>query len=392
MNEINIEAIRQDTPGCEKLLHFNNAGAALQPLPVRQAVLDHLELENSVGGYRAEALANERLERFYTALSTLLNCRPDELAYVENATRAWDMAFYSIGFEAGDRILTARSEYASNFLAYLQVQKRHGVEIDVIPDDASGQLDVGAMEDLIHERTRLISITHVPTQGGLVNPAQAVGRVARKHGIPFLLDACQSVGQMPVDVQKIGCDMLAGTGRKFLRGPRATGFLYVRASLLDELDPPFIDLHAATWSAVDRYEWRPDARRFENWESNVAGKVGLAVAVEYALNLGLEAIEHRVVRLAEQLRQQLSSLPGITVHDLGENRCGIVSLRSETETATDIQARLAARGINTSVSTAPWARLDMEQRGLEELLRASVHYYNTGDEIRRFCAALSSPD
>lgn len=386
--KIDIAKIRAETPGCTEVLHFDNAGASLLPEIVYQSVVEHLKLERSIGGYKAEELAQEKLERFYSAFATLLNCDRREIAYVENATRAWDMAFYSIPFNRGDRILTAQAEYASNYLAFLQITQRSGVKVDVVPNDSTGELSVEALEEMVDERVKLIAITHVPTNGGLVNPVIEVGRITKKYGILYLLDACQSVGQMPVDVEEIGLDILSGTGRKYLRGPRGTGFLYVRKSVLPLLEPPFIDLHAATWVSKDRYELRKDAKRFENWESNVAGRIGLAAAVEYALKIGLSSIKKRVASLAEMLRKELLELPDVVVHDLGKERCGIVSFTKYDLHPRDIQEQLAKKKINVSTSTRYATRLDMESRGLDEVIRASVHYYNTEEEIATFCETL----
>jgi selenocysteine lyase/cysteine desulfurase len=389
MSSIDIKRIRADTPGCAELLHFNNAGASLPPKAVYQAVTDHLKLESKMGGYEAEAHAQEKLHRFYRAFARLLNCDPEEIAFVENATRAWDMVFYAIPFKPGDRILTARAEYASNYLAFLQVAKRTDIKIDVVPNDASGQLSIDALEEMIDEDVKLIAITHVPTQGGLINPAEAVGQIARKHNILYLLDACQSVGQMPIDIKQLKCDRLSGTGRKYLRGPRGTGFLFIRRSLIEQLEPPFIDLHAATWIDENQFEIRNDARRFENWESYIAGRIGLATAVDYALDIGLEAIQERVQHLAALLRNRLSELGGVTVRDLGRHRCGIVTFTKENESAAAIKQRLATHSINMSVTHAHYARLDLDSRGINELARASVHYFNTEAEIDRFCTNLS---
>ena len=385
---IDVERTRAETPGCERVLHFNNAGSSLPPTPVLAAVQGHLTREAEIGGYEAEAEAEAKVEHTYDALAGLLGCDRSEIALVENATRAWDMAFYSLKFRPGDRILTGQAEYASNVLAYLQVAARTGAQLEVVPDDEHGQLDVHALRDMLDERVKLVALTHVPTNGGLVNPAAQVGALTRAAGVPFLLDACQSAGQLPLDVAAIGCDMLAATGRKYLRGPRGTGFLYVRRGLIEQLEPPFLDLHAAEWTGPASFEVRPDARRFENWESYVAGRIGLGVAVDYALALGLPEIAARVGRLASQLRAAVSERPGIRVCDKGETRCGIVTFVKQDEGCEALQHRLRSSGINISVSGLTSTRFDMHARGIPQLCRASVHYYNTEQEIARFCAAL----
>ncbi len=385
---INIEKLRLDTPSCETVLHFNNAGSSLMPTPVFDALQRVLRDENELGGYEAERRAQDDIHAFYTEFAGLLNAEPDEIAFVENATRAWDMAFYGLHLRPGDRVITHGSEYASNYLALLQQSRRLGFEIDLVPSDASGQIDTQALDDMIGPRTKLIAITHVPTQGGLVNPAAEVGKIARKHDVLYLLDACQSVGQMDVNIAEIGCDILSGTGRKFLRGPRGTGFLYVRKSILDQIDPPFIDLLSAKWTEANSFEFADGAKRFENWESYVAGRVGLMEAVRYARNIGLANIEARVTELAQDLRAALSEIKGVSVHDLGRKKCGIVTFEKAGIAPKMIADTLRADRINVSVSPVTAARLDLEPRNLQALTRASVHYFNTHNEIDRFVHAV----
>jgi cysteine desulfurase / selenocysteine lyase len=235
---------------------------------------------------------------------------------------------------------------------------------------------------------KLITITHVPTNGGLVNPAVEIGAVAREAGIPYLLDACQSVGQLPVDVEEVGCDVLSATGRKYLRGPRGTGLLYVRSSLLERLEPPFLDMRAADWVEPDRYELRPDALRFEEWEQAYAGKAGLATAIDYALGWGVDPIWERVAALGESLRVRLGEVEGVTVRDLGAVRCGIVTFTAGCVGAGELKDRLARERINVAISPPSSTLLDATERGLPDLVRASVHYYNTEEELDRLVEAV----
>ncbi len=387
--DLDIATLRSDTPGCADVVHLNNAGAALPPRPVIDAVVDHLRLEARIGGYEAYDRAIEAVDDFYAAVADLIGGRRDEVAYVENATRAWDLAFHSVPFRPGERILTTTSEYASNAIAYLKVARTHGVRVHVLPDDPHGQLSLAALADeLSMGDVGLVSVNHVPTHNGLVNPAAEVGALCRDAGVLYLLDACQSVGQLELDVRELGCDMLSATGRKFLRGPRGTGFLWVRHDVLDRLDePPFLDLASARWSAQDRYEIRPDARRFETWERYVAGQIGLGVAARYAVSVGMPAVQARVTGLADRLRAELRARPGVTVLDRGEQQSALVTFVVEGRDSAQLAAALRADGIN--VSTTDGAEQRYDRAAVPAAVRASVHYYTTDDELERLVASVS---
>ena len=390
LSEAEVERLRAETPGVANRIHLNNCGAALMPSPVVRAIKDHIDLETAIGGYEAADRKAAESDAVYASVARLIGATPQEIAILENATLAWDMAFYALAFRPGDRILTARAEYGANYVAYLQVAKRTGAKVEVIPDNAAGETDPDALEAMIDARVKLISITWMPTNGGLLNPAAAIGSIARRHGILYLLDACQVAGQLPIDVATLGCDMLSATGRKFLRGPRGTGFLYVRKPLLERLEPPMIDHFAALWTAPDRYELRPDARRFETWENAYALRLGLGAAVDYALAVGMEAIAERSLALGDRLRAGLAALPRVTVHDLGARPGAIVTFTVAGVESAEVKRFLAEQRINVTTSSPGSTLLDASARRLPVLVRASPHYYNTEDEIDSAVAAVQA--
>ena len=388
--QFEIDRARRETPACEDVIHFNNAGSALMPQPVSEALFHYLETEVRMGGYESADYFAAGLNGLYDSAASLLNCSPKEIAFVENATRAWELAFYAFHFKPGDRILTSIYDYGSNVIAYLQQAERYDVEVVFVPNDEFGQISIDALKNLIDDRVKLISISHIPTGGGLVNPAAAVGKIANDAGIPFLLDTCQSAGQIPLDVQTIGCDALCITGRKFLRGPRATGLLYIRESMMDQLTPPTLDQHAADLVAPDRYVMREDAKRFENWEQNFSGKYALKVAIDYALDWGLDNIQQRVYSLADLLRHHLRAIDGISITDEGQEQCGIVTFVSDSKSARQIKEGLTGQGVNVSVSGGSGTLVSFQQRGLTDVVRASVHYYNTEQEVDIFIDRLKT--
>ncbi|MBT5186564.1 MAG: aminotransferase class V-fold PLP-dependent enzyme [Kordiimonadaceae bacterium] len=380
--------IYQDTPGKKNIIHLNNAGSSLMTQQVLDTQIKHLNLEANIGGYEAMAQMSEELDQVYNSVAKLINASADEIAIVENATVGWAMAFYAIDFKPGDRILTVEAEYVSNFIAYLHMAKEKDVSIEVIPSGEDGELCLDILESMIDENVKLISATHVPTNSGLVNSVAALGDIARKHNILFMVDACQSVGQMPIDVEEIKCDMLSATSRKYLRGPRGVGFLYVKKSVIEKLHPPIIDLRGAKWKSATEYELRNDAKRFENWESNYAGTLGLGAAIDYALDIGLENIQTRIDELANYLRGKLNEIEGVSTHTISQHQCGIITFSVNGIEAASIVNKLRENGINTSLSEPSSTLLDANKNKLPNLIRSSVHYFNDEDELGKFISVL----
>lgn len=387
MSEIDVDAVRADTPGCSEIIHLNNAGASLPTRDVLSAAVDYLEAEARIGGYEVAAARAEDINRVYEAGALLLGCQSSELAYMTSATQAWWTAVNAVGLRPGDRVLATSAEYGSSVFGLIQLEQR-GIEIELIPDDEHGCASIEALEKLLESPAKLVCATHVPTGGGLVNPVAEIGRLTNAASVPFLLDAAQSVGQLPVSVDELGCDFLAATGRKFLRGPRGTGLLYVRSGQDGLADPNPIDLRSAEW--VDNWEYQlvDSARRYETFETNMAAKVAFGVAIEYALRIGLEAISNRVAYLGDSLRQRLATSPLVKLAEGGGQQSGIVTFYVEGRSTEAVVAALRAWGVNTSIVTPTPSAFDPQSRVGSGLVRASVHYYNTDEELDDAVAAL----
>jgi selenocysteine lyase/cysteine desulfurase len=359
----------------------------LPPVQVLDEVINHLHREAEIGGYRAAEERAADLEAGYAVVASALGCEPDEVAFTDSATRSWLAVFDAIPLAAGDRILCTEAEYAGNAIPLLRRAEEVGASVSLVPSDATGAVDPAALLELLDERVRLVSLVHVPTNGGLVNPVAPVVSAAHSVGALVMLDACQSVGQVPM--AGLDADIITGTGRKWLRGPRGTGFLVARRRVLDRLRPRQVDLHSGVWVAPDRYELRSDARVFELWESNVADRLGLIAAFRYALSLGVGAIAAAVRDRGEYLRKGLAEVPGVTVHDLGAQRCGLVTFSMEGVPAAEVRSRLAERHITVTSSGVSSTRYDMTRRGLTEIVRASPHYFVSPAQLDEAVAAVA---
>jgi selenocysteine lyase/cysteine desulfurase len=386
---IDVAAARADTPGCLDHAFLDSAGSSLPPAQVTAEVVGHLRREAEIGGYLAIGERDDDLARGYHVLADLLDCDPEDIAFTDSASRSWLTLMDAVPLARGDRLLIGQVEYAANAVALLRRAEEVGATVQTVPSDESGALSVPALRDLLDERVKLLSLVHVPSNGGLVNPVREATEAAHEAGALVLLDACQSVGQLPVRVRELGVDLLSGTARKWLRGPRGTGFLVARRTIAHRLRPRLIDHTGALWVAPDRYELRTDARVHQLYEFDVAGRLGLITAVEYALRLGMDAIAQRVGVLASRARDSLAELPGVRVRDLGQVRSGIVTFTVDGVPPADVRETLHRRGVTVTVSPAASSLLDMTARGMADgVVRASPHYFVTEDDIDRLVAEV----
>lgn len=387
----NLEQLRADTPGLPNKIHLNNAGASLQPAPVLAAVHQHLELESQLGGYEAADAKATEIAGFYTSIARLLHTNARNIAFAASATDAYARALSAIPWQPGDVVLTTENDYSSNQIAFLSLQKRFGIRLLRARDLDSGGVDVADFERLMHQhRPKLAAVTHVPTNSGLVQPVEAIGKICRALDCWYLVDACQSAGQMDLDVTQIGCDFLTATFRKYLRGPRGAGFLYASDRVLEAgLELLLPDMRSADWIEADAYQSAPSARRFEYWEMPIALLLGSKAAVDYALEVGLDVAQNRIQLLAGQTRKLLAELPGVRVLDQGERLCGIVTAQANHWESKALMEKLYENNINCRLSPRIAAQIDFGRKGVDWALRISPHYYNTEAEIEQLIQVLN---
>jgi selenocysteine lyase/cysteine desulfurase len=375
---------RNDTPAAlGGRIHLNNAGAALMPSPVIDAMEAHLQREIHLGGYEAADAAASEIAQTYDQVATLINAASRNIAIVENATVAFDLALSAFDFTPGDVILTTRNDYISNQLAYMSLAERGGVRVMHAEDLPEGGVDPDSVRRMIEKhKPKVVALTWIPTNSGLVQDAHAVGAVCRDSGVSYIVDACQAVGQLDIDVTALNCDFLSATARKFLRGPRGIGFLYVSdGALRKNLKPLYLDMRGARWVAAGSYELVDDATRFENWEFAYTLVLGLGAAAQYATRVGVARAGAYAADLAQYARDRLATMPNARVLDRGAHRCAIVTVNFNGQSAREIMMTLRDEAINTTATLREYAVMDMDEKGAADALRISPHYYNTTREL-----------
>jgi selenocysteine lyase/cysteine desulfurase len=387
-----IEQLRTQTPHIHKGIHLNNAGASLMPISVIQAMKDHIDLESQMGGYEAANFQKEKNESFYQKLAQLIHTSPEHIAWATNATDAFNKALSSIPFIKGDTILTTDEDYASNFIAFFQLRKQHDLKIIRLPNLEEGGIDLEQVKPLIKtHHPKLVAITHIPTSSGLIQDVEAIGAICENYDCWYMVDACQSAGQLPLNVQKIKCDFLSASFRKFMRGPRGGGFLYASNRVLEEgLEPMFMDLHSAFWDTPDSYQASASAKRFESWERSYALVHGSIAAIDLAVELGLDNIAQRIQYLADQLRKELAQIAAVQVLDQGQQKSGIVTFHPKGWQPEAFKQQLDQKGVRSSIVWSEYARLDLGKKAVPWAARLSPHYYNTEDEIKEVIVQIKS--
>jgi len=383
-----INQFRADTKGINQKIHFNNAGCSMPPNQVLETVIDYLREEAEMGGYETEAKYLDKLENVYSLIADFIHAEKEEIALVENASSAWGIAFHGIQWNPGDEIIVSEMEYSTNLIGFLNAKKFYGIEIIKIMQDEDGNFPIQALENSINSKTKLIAITHIGSSAGSILPIEKIGEIAKKHNILYLVDACQTLGHIPIHVGDIGCDFLSVTGRKYMRAPRGTGFLFIRKGIQDRIHPIFMDGHSVQGIQENGFQYREDARRFELYEKNRALILGLGEAIQYAQKIGMDRIWNRIQSLAQYLRNSLNSIENVKVEDSGTLKCGIVTFTVAHLDSFLVKNHLLEKNINVSVGTPQNTLYYMNKKHLSTVVRASIHYYNSEAEVDIFCLVL----
>ena len=384
-----IERLREDTPGSRNKTHLNNAGSSFLSMPTIMAMRDYQDLENSVGGYEAAQVHSQSLYQFKQAASHLIGVRSETIAEMNSATHAWQTAFAAVSFRPGDRIITHAMEYGSNYLAIIAAKSKYDLHVDILKNSTDGIINLDELKSMITPRTRLISVTHVAAHTGVVQPVNDIGKMARDHGVLYFLDSCQALGQFPVNAKTIGCDVMCATGRKFIRGPRGTGFLYASNEFSQAFPPSIADLQSASISSIDGFSFSYGAQRYETWEKNIANRIGITRAMEYAQSLGVHVIAVRLGELVDYIKQSIQEIPGIETITQGDQWSSILAVKLD-KPAELVKDYLAKNDINISIVNPSAAPLDTSLEHIPSIIRVSPHYYNTKAEIDYFLHVLSN--
>jgi len=388
-SRLDVAALRRATPGTRHARHFNAAGSALPSAATLATVIQHLQLESRIGGYEAAEASRDSSDRVYDLAARILGAQPEDVALVESATVAWHRAIDALHLGPGDRILASSGSYVSSALHLLELRRSRGVTVEVLPIDATGGVDLDALERALRRPAALVTAAHVPTSSGLIEPVAEIGARATAAGVPLLLDATQSVGQVAVDVGRIGCDLAVATGRKFVRGPRGTGLLYVSPTLRATLRSTHPDVRGAHWIADERYDVESSARRYETWEAAHALRLGLGTALAEALDLGIPRIHGYVCGLAGRLRAGLAAVPGVRVVDPPAAGGGIITFVRDGEEPRETVRSLRENGFHLVAVPASHSQWDLGRRGLSAVVRASVHVYNDDEEVDALIAEVA---
>jgi cysteine desulfurase / selenocysteine lyase len=374
--------------------YLNNAGAGIMSTKTYEVIINYLKLEREIGAYHAAAKSKTLSDNFYINAAKLINANsPSEIAYMDSASRGWNMIVYGTPLKKGDTILTLSSEFGTNLITLFNYAKLNDFKVCVIKCDINGSFLIEEIENKLKEGAKLIAISHAVAHGSIINPVEEIGKLAKKYGAYYIVDGCQTVGQIKVDVQSIQCDAYMTTGRKWLCGPRGTGFLYVKSS--SQMRTTQLDLASADLIFDDnlnliRIEVRNDAKQFELWEKSFANLLGLSSAIEECLESKIEVISVKIQELSNKLRFAASSNENIKLIGKTISLSGILGFYLDDYSKESyVQNEFDKFDLRISTMSDWDCPMHFPKNGANKIFRLSPHFYTDNDTIEKACEIIS---
>ena len=383
----------------EQPVYLNTAAAGLQSPQVLEKIQAHLQLESECGGYVAAEKVQSDLASCRENLAQLLNCTASEIALTDSASRAWHRILNCFDFQRDDIVLVSPTIWGGNYFTLLQLEKRFGIQVQCMPTEADGNLDLDRLKQQIQQkvrqqpksRVRFMELTLAPSGWDAWQATGDIAQLARAHSIPLVVDASQAFGQRELDVNDLGCDFLFASGRKWLAGPRGTGVLYARQSSTSHLCPLGLDQHTG-FLKDDELHWLPDARRFELSESSVALRLGLGEAAKQTLSRQQAGESVLLKKLAADYRQLISEIPGFELPDLSGEPGAIVTFRHAVQSPVAVRDFLRQHHIEVGIHPRTYMPLHAPTQRLGDCLRVSPSTctHNATGALRYFLEKLAS--
>lgn len=371
-------------------MYFNNAGAGLMSKGTYETLTNHMEIEMNVGAYKAAAIKSDAVNNFYLLAAKLLNAgSKDEIAFIDSASRGWNLIIYGLDIKESDVIVTLSSEYGTNLLTIYDIAKRTHCGIKVIQCDNEGNFSLDDVDQALQSGGTILAVSHVAAQGSIVNPVVELGILAQKYDAIYIVDGCQAVGQIKVDVQQINCCAYVTAGRKWLRGPRGTGILYVRRNA--PIRTPQIDLASADLvfdelGTVVDVKVRDDAKQFELWEKSTSSLLGLANAIQEYMDYGIDTAEQEICAKANYIRSFVVSNQHLALVGSENSSTGVVGFYIKDPKQEKKVKELIEKENFIISYVCDWdCPTFFPQNGVQYIFRISPHYYTSNDDIQAIC-------
>lgn len=373
--------------------YFNNAGSGIMSNDTFDTIVNHMRLEMQYGAYKAAIIREKEIKEFYKYAAKLLNAESsEEIAFIDSASRGWNLVMYGLPVTSNTSIVTLESEYGTNLLTIYDIANKTGCSVTVVKCHEDGSFDLLDVEDALSKGECILAVSHVAAQGAIENPVNELGILAEKYKAIYIVDGCQACGQIPINVQEMKCDFYITAGRKWLCGPRGTGILYVKKESRfpsSQIDLSTSDLVFDNNNKVVGIKTVESAKRFELWEKNVASLLGLSNAIKECLNLGLPRIQDGIISNTIKIREAICNNPKLTLVGKKDAPIGNASFYTNNEALErDIKVFFEENGFIISCMCDWDCPLFFPKNNVKYIFRITPHYYTPSEEVHEMCECI----